>query len=187
MAEIKSLGIQGAWIIESEVYGDNRGFFREWFQTKRFKDVTGIEFNVQQANLSTSSKGVVRGIHYSLSRVGQAKLVTCARGLIWDVVVDIRPKSPTFKKWVATELRPNSGTSVFISEGLGHAFMSLENESVITYLLSTPYSPKEEFAINPLDPEINIEWPGTKLSFSARDKAAPLLKDAQLVQTNLAN
>jgi dTDP-4-dehydrorhamnose 3,5-epimerase len=187
MAEIKPLGISGAWVIESNVHGDDRGFFREWFQSERLKDLTSFDFQVKQANLSMSNKGVVRGIHYSLSSVGQAKLVTCARGLIWDVVIDIRPNSPTFRKWIATELRPESGTSVFISEGLGHAFMALENESVISYLLSSPYSPKEEFAINPLDPEINIEWPGTKLSFSARDKAAPFLKDAQLVQTYLAN
>jgi dTDP-4-dehydrorhamnose 3,5-epimerase len=180
MSEIKPLGIHGAWIIKSSTYGDNRGFFREWFQREQLKELTGIEFDVKQANLSLSNRGVVRGIHYSLSDAGQAKLVTCARGLIWDVVIDIRPNSPTFKKWIATELRPENGISVFISEGLGHAFMALENDSVISYLLSSPYSPNEEFAINPLDPEFNIEWPGAELSFSARDKAAPFLKDAQL-------
>jgi dTDP-4-dehydrorhamnose 3,5-epimerase len=108
---------------------------------------------------------------------GQAKWVTCAHGSLWDVVVDIRPNSPTFKRWEALELRAEEGKALFISEGLGHAFLSLEDETVISYLLSTPYSPKEEFAINPQDQEIGINWPKIPLQFSEKDAAAPAVRE----------
>ena len=109
--------------------------------------------------------------------MGQAKWVTCANGAIWDVVIDIRPKSPTFKHWEAIELRAEEGKALMISEGLGHAFLSLEDDTVISYLLTTPYSPKEEFAINPQDPEIGIDWPKIPLHFSEKDAAAPAVRE----------
>jgi dTDP-4-dehydrorhamnose 3,5-epimerase len=108
---------------------------------------------------------------------GQAKWVTCANGSLWDVIVDIRPKSPTFKRWVAVELRAEEGKALFISEGLGHAFLSLEDDTVTSYLLTTPYSLKDEFAINPQDPEIAIKWPDVPLLFSEKDAGAPSLKE----------
>ena len=176
MAKLTPLSIEGAWLFESPTHGDDRGYFREWFKSSVINETLGREFNVSQSNVSRSKKGVVRGIHFSMAPGGQAKWVTCANGSLWDVIVDIRPKSPTFKRWEAIELRAEEGKSLLISEGLGHAFLSLEDDTVISYLLTTPYSPKDEFAINPQDPEIGIKWPDIQLIFSDKDATAPSLR-----------
>jgi dTDP-4-dehydrorhamnose 3,5-epimerase len=177
MAEITALGLDGAWLYQSDVHGDSRGYFTEWFKSELVKNVIGREFKIAQANISNSKKGVVRGIHFTIAKEGQAKWVTCISGKIIDFIVDIRPNSPTYKKWVAVELTEASGKSVFIGEGLGHAFIAMEDESRISYLLSSPYSPKEELAINPKDPEIAIKWPLEELHFSPKDESAPYLND----------
>ena len=177
MAKLTPLSIEGAWLFESPSHGDDRGYFREWFKSSVVTETLGRDFSVSQSNLSRSKKGVVRGIHFSMAPGGQAKWVTCANGSLWDVIVDIRPKSPTFKRWEVVELRAEEGKALFISEGLGHAFLALEDDTVTSYLLTSPYSPKDEFAINPQDPEIAIKWPDIPLLFSAKDARAPSLKE----------
>jgi dTDP-4-dehydrorhamnose 3,5-epimerase len=177
MVKLSPIAIDGAWLFESPSHGDNRGYFREWFKSSIVTEVLGRDFKVAQSNLSKSKKGVVRGIHFSTAPEGQAKWVTCANGALWDVVVDIRPTSPTFKCWTAVELRAEDGKAQFIGEGLGHAFVALEDDTVISYLLSTPYSPPHEHAINPIDEEIAISWPEIPLLFSDKDAAAPSLKE----------
>jgi dTDP-4-dehydrorhamnose 3,5-epimerase len=177
--ELTPLGFEGAWLAESPVWSDNRGFFREWFKTEDINKTTGRNFNVEQANISTSIKGTVRGIHYSLAEKGQAKWITCVSGLIKDVIVDIRPNSKTFGKWIEVELSGPSGNAVLIGEGLGHGFVSLADVSTVAYLVSSPFSPREEFEINPLDPAIGIKW-GLSLSelqISDKDKNAPSLQE----------
>lgn len=177
MSKLTPLGIEGVWLFESPSHGDDRGYFREWFKSSAVEETLGRSFKVAQANLSKSKRGVVRGIHFSTAPEGQAKWVTCANGALWDVIIDIRPNSATFKQWVAIELRAEEGKAVIISEGLGHAFVALEDETVISYLLSSPYSPTEEHAINPKDPEIGIKWPSLDLTFSEKDSAAPTLEE----------
>ena len=176
--EFEELAIEGAWLAKSSVHRDERGFFREWFRGDELLSATGLEFKVLQSNTSVSAMGVLRGIHYSLALQGQAKWITCTAGRIWDVVVDIRPSSPTFKKWVGVEMKGNGGDSLLISEGLGHAFIALEDDSVVTYLLTSPYSPKEEFGINPLDVELSIHWPTINPSLSPADKRAISISEA---------
>jgi dTDP-4-dehydrorhamnose 3,5-epimerase len=175
--ELTPLGIKGAWLAESPVWSDDRGFFREWFKTEEINKATGRNFNVEQANISSSIKGTVRGIHYSLAAKGQAKWVTCVSGLIKDVIVDIRPNSKTFGKWIEVELSGTSGNAVLIGEGLGHGFISLADVSTVAYLVSSPFSPTEEFEINPLDQAIGIDWglPLSELKISDKDKNAPTL------------
>jgi dTDP-4-dehydrorhamnose 3,5-epimerase len=175
--ELIPLGIEGAWLAESPVWNDNRGFFREWFKTEDVKSATGREFGIEQANVSVSSKGTLRGMHYSIAPRGQAKLITCVLGSIQDVIVDIRSGSETFGKWVDVELRGDSGRAVFISEGLGHGFLALEENTAVAYLVSTPYSPDHEFEINPLDQKIGIGWRmrTSNLKISNKDKVAPTL------------
>lgn len=177
MSEITKLSIEGSWLFNSPVHSDDRGYFREWFKADEILKNTGRNFNVAQSNLSRSKKGVVRGIHFSKAPQGQAKWITCAHGAIWDVIVDIRPDSPTFKKWQGIELKEGDGQSILISEGLGHAFLALEDDSVISYLLTTPYAPEFEFSINPQDTEIGIKWPIRHLKFSTKDEKAPFMKD----------
>lgn len=182
--ELEKLAIEGLWIARSPIHSDGRGYFREWFRSSDIESSVGREFNVEQSNISMSSRGVLRGIHYSLTPAGQAKWITCISGSVWDVAVDLRPTSPTFKKWVGVTLTANSGEALFLSEGLGHAFISLEDNSVVSYLLTSPYSPSDEFEINPLDPELRIEWPGIDRLMSPKDENAPTLA-ARLAEGNL--
>ena len=111
---------------------------------------------------------------------GQAKWITCISGSIWDVVVDLRPSSSTFKSWIGVELNAESGDAVFISNGLGHGYMSLENNSTVVYLVTSPYSPTEEFEIFPLDPELAISWPLENPSLSTKDKSGPTFANRKL-------
>jgi dTDP-4-dehydrorhamnose 3,5-epimerase len=177
--KLKSLGIEGAWLAESTVWTDDRGSFYEWYKFYEIKEFTGLDFSVKQANVSVNSKGVVRGIHYSLAIGGQAKWISCIKGHILDVIVDLRPNSPTFKQWCSTNLQGHDGNSVLVGKDLGHAFISLEEGSIVAYLSSSIYSPNDEFEINPLDPELGIEWgvPRDELTLSPKDFAAPNLID----------
>jgi dTDP-4-dehydrorhamnose 3,5-epimerase len=177
--KLTPLEIEGAWVAESSVWSDDRGFFREWFKSDAIQIATGREFGIEQANISLSSKGTLRGIHYSIAPRGQAKWITCVSGAIKDVIVDIRPDSTTFGKWVEVELRGDSGKAVLISENLGHGFIALEDNTAVAYLVSTPFSPTHEFEINPLDEKIAINW-GMQLSdlrISDKDKKAPTLME----------
>ena len=164
-----SLEIDGLWLAESEVHSDNRGKFQEWFKPSELQKETGKSFSARQANSSCSTIGTLRGIHFSSSQAGQAKWVTCSAGLILDVVVDLRPESKTFKKWIATELNAFSGKSLIISEGLGHSFLSLAENTVVNYLLSSEYSPENEQSIDPFDKDIAINWPKMEYRISDRD------------------
>jgi dTDP-4-dehydrorhamnose 3,5-epimerase len=182
--ELTSLGINGVWLAESPLWRDERGFFREWFKREELISESKFHFSVAQANISVSNKGVIRGIHYSLSPEGQAKWITCISGSILDVVVDVRPNSPTYKEIEYVYLNGQDDRSLLIGNGLGHGFISLEENSTIAYLLSTPYSPESEFGIIPTDLELNIDWHlslvgGTGLILSTKDSQAPTLKERE--------
>jgi dTDP-4-dehydrorhamnose 3,5-epimerase len=177
--ELSRLSIDGAWLAESQIWSDERGSFREWFKAKEIQHITGESFQVEQANISISSAGTLRGIHYSLAPGGQAKWVTCVSGSIKDVIVDIRPQSPTFGKWIEVELKGNSGKAVFIGKDLGHAFLALEDNTSVAYLVTSRFSPEYEFEINPIDDKIGITW-GMKideLKISEKDRNAPTLEE----------
>jgi dTDP-4-dehydrorhamnose 3,5-epimerase len=182
--KLSPLKIDGAWVAESPVWPDNRGFFREWYQRDTILEATGIDFSVAQANFSLSSQGVFRGIHYSLAPKGQAKWITCVSGSIIDVVVDLRVDSPTFKMIEYIELERSDGKSVLIGSGLGHGFYSKENDSGVAYLLNSSYSPENEYGISPKDPELNIAWPNgffksINQNISIKDLQAPTLRERQ--------
>lgn len=181
----RELAVPGAWEITPRQHGDPRGVFLEYFQGAPFAAATGHGFDLQQANCSVSAAGVLRGIHYADVPPGQAKYVTCARGAVLDVVVDIRVGSPTFGTWDSVLLDDVDRRAIYLSEGLGHAFISLEDDSTVLYLCSTGYSPGREHGIHPLDPEVGITWPTTardgssiEPQLSDKDLAAPLLRDA---------
>ena len=177
--KLTPLGIDGAWVAESPVWSDDRGFFREWFKSEDVMAATGKDFGIEQANISLSTAGTLRGIHYSIAPRGQAKWITCVSGSIQDVIVDIRPESKTFGQWIDVELKGDSGKAVLISEGLGHGFLALEDNTAVAYLVSTPFSPTDEFEINPLDEKIGIKW-GMDLSslkISGKDEIAPTLTE----------
>ncbi len=157
--EFRPLAVEGAWEITPRQFADPRGVFLESYNEGPFAATVGHRLSVAQTNISVSAAGVVRGIHFADVPPGQAKYVTCASGAIFDVVVDIRVGSPTFGIWDSVLLDDIDRKAVYLSEGLGHAFMSIEDGSTVTYLCSTPYNPGHEHEIYPLDPEIGIEWP----------------------------
>ena len=174
--KVTPLAIAGAWIIESPVYQDDRGIFREWFKPEALKANGVPALEVRQANTSISKKGVIRGIHYSPEINGQTKFVTCTSGSVLDVVVDLRPGSMTYGDHIEVELSESLGKCIYISSGLGHGFQSLADKSVVTYLLDKEYSPTNEFGINPVDPELNIRWPLLDFYISEKDRTADNFK-----------
>ena len=178
---VRELTIPGAWEISPPVHHDDRGLFLEWFTQREFEEVTGHRLEVAQANCSVSGPGVLRGLHFSQLPPSQAKYVTCVRGAVFDVVVDIRIGSPTYGKWDAAQLDDRNRTSVYLSEGLAHGFMALEDDSTVMYLCSTPYAPDREHTILATDPQLAIDWPsvgGGPLK-SGRDRGAPLLEEVR--------
>ncbi|PBC83968.1 dTDP-4-dehydrorhamnose 3,5-epimerase [Streptomyces sp. 2224.1] len=171
---MRPLSIEGAWIHEPEVFADDRGSFHEWFRKDAFRTATGQELPLAQANLSVSRHGALRGIHFAESPPGQAKYITCVRGAILDVVVDVRTGSPTFRQWETARLDDTNNRAVYLSEGLGHAFIALTDEATVVYLCSEGYAPEREHGIHPLDPDLAIGWPtGITPLLSPKDAQAP--------------
>lgn len=183
--QIRPLEIDGALEITPVQHGDARGVFLEWFKASTFREAVGHDLELAQANCSVSAAGVLRGIHFADVPPGQAKYVTCVRGAALDVVVDIRVGSPTFGQWDSVLLDDVDRRQVYLAEGLGHAFMALEDDTTIVYLCSTPYAPEREHTVHPLDPALGITWPDRRrdgapleVVLSDRDAAAPSLADA---------
>lgn len=177
--DFQELDIPGAWVFTPTLHTDDRGVFLESFTSSSLEQATGRSLELAQANISQSKKGAVRGIHYALLPPGQAKYIQCVSGSVYDVVVDIRVGSPTFGQWTAVTLDAVERKSVFISEGLGHGFAALEDNTTLAYFCSTPYTPSREFGISPLDPDLAISWPVPKIVISDKDKSALSLRAAQ--------
>ncbi len=165
--------VDGLVVMDSPVWADDRGFFREWF---RLADLNGAGFTARQANLSRSVRGVVRGLHYSLAPEGQAKVVTCVDGTLEDVIVDVRVGSPTFGAVEVVTLAGDLGRSVLLPAGVAHGFCVTSEVATLAYLLSSPYNAPYELEINPFDNEIGITWAlSGEPIVSDKDAAAPSL------------
>ncbi|MHA7651728.1 dTDP-4-dehydrorhamnose 3,5-epimerase [Mycobacterium sp. ML4] len=180
--KVRDLGIAGAWEITPTIHGDSRGMFFEWLTDTGFRGFTGHRLDVRQANCSVSSAGVLRGLHFAELPPSQAKYVTCVRGAVFDVVVDIRVGSPTFGEWASVLLDDQDRRTIYISEGLAHGFLALQDNSTVVYLCSAEYNPQREHTIRATDPAIAVDWPlvdGKQPSLSDRDAAAPSFADVQ--------
>jgi len=177
----RELSIPGAWEITPGPHGDSRGMFFEWFTEHAFEQMTGHPFEMRQANCSVSAAGVLRGLHFAQVPPSQAKYVTCVKGSVFDVAVDIRVGSPTYGQWDAVVLDEVDRRSMYLSEGLAHGFLALQDDSTVMYLCSTPYSPQREHTIAATDPAIGIEWPlpAAELRLSDRDAVAPSLAEVR--------
>ncbi|MCU7726396.1 dTDP-4-dehydrorhamnose 3,5-epimerase [Actinoplanes sp. KI2] len=177
--KIRPLTVEGAYEITPVQHGDARGSFLEWYRFDRLAEAVGHPLDLAQANLSTSARDVVRGIHFADVPPGQAKYVTCVTGSVLDVIVDIRVGSPTFGAWEAVPLDDRERKAVYLAEGLGHAFCALTEGATVTYLCSSTYRPGHEHGVNPLDPELGIAWPVATPLLSTKDAAAPSLAEAR--------
>lgn len=163
-------------ISEPKIHPDNRGTFHEWFKASQFEEATGFPFDLQQANISTSKAGVVRGMHFADVPPGQAKFVSCLAGRIIDVVVDVRVGSETFGTVIAVELDAERHTSVYVPNGFAHGFQAL-TDATVAYLTSAEYNPAGERGCNPLDAELGIAWPVAEPILSEKDRGAPSLAE----------
>lgn len=169
-------------VIEPQFFGDHRGFFGETYKKSEFKKA-GINEEFVQDNHSFSSKGVLRGLHYQLSPYQQGKLIRVISGSVWDVAVDIRPNSPTFKQWVAITLSSENKKMFYIPPGFAHGFLSLSDDTHFLYKCTAEYAPSHERAIIYNDCELSIEWPIAQIGapqISDKDKNAPPIQEAQL-------
>lgn len=182
--QVSPTSIPGSWLFTPTLHSDDRGIFCESFTSRSFVDSVGHALDVKQTNVSVSSRGTLRGIHFADVPPGQAKYVQCYAGRILDVVVDIRVGSPTFGTWEAVELNSESRQALYIAEGLGHAFCALSESATVGYMCSEPYAPTREHGIHPLDPDLAITWPSDlDLQLSPKDAAAPSLAEA--IETGL--
>ena len=178
----RELDIPGAWEITPGIHDDSRGLFFEWLTDRGFTAFAGHHLDVRQANCSVSSAGVLRGVHFAQLPPSQAKYVTCVHGSVFDVVVDIRVGSPTFGRWDAVLLDDSDRRTIYISEGLGHGFLALQDNSTVMYLCSAEYDPQREHTICATDPALAIDWPlvgGATPRLSDRDAAAPSLDEVR--------
>lgn len=183
--DVEALDIEGAWVFRPRQHADDRGVFLEAFTDPSFSSATGHPLSLRQVNCSVSAAGVLRGVHFAAVPPGQAKYVTCASGAVLDVVVDVRVGSPTFGEWRSVLLDDVDRAAVYLAEGLGHAFLALDDASTVVYLCSEGYAPGREHGIDPLDPEVGVEWPATDRrgrpvgpNLSPKDAAAPSLAQA---------
>ncbi|MGW5050498.1 dTDP-4-dehydrorhamnose 3,5-epimerase family protein [Actinokineospora sp. NPDC004072] len=167
----RELGVGGAWAVTPDIHRDDRGLFVSPFEERGFRPL----FPVAQVSTSVSARGVARGVHYARTRPGCAKYVHCSRGRVLDFVVDLRAGSPTFGRWEGVELAEFQ--AVYLPAGLGHAFLALEPDSTVCYLLSRGYEPADELAVSLLDPALGLPIPADAV-LSRRDRDAPTLAEA---------
>ena len=177
--EIRALKIGGSFEITPRQIPDGRGVFLESFRGDKLSKVIGHRLDIIQTNVSVSSRGTVRGVHFADLPPSQAKYVTTLSGSFIDFVIDIRVGSPTFGQWDSVLLDAVDRRAIYLAEGLGHAICSLEDNSTVMYLCSATYDPGREHAINPLDPVLGLTLPhDVNPVLSARDAAAPSLSEA---------
>jgi dTDP-4-dehydrorhamnose 3,5-epimerase len=176
MAKRLQTKLDGVVLLEPEVYGDERGFLLESFSRAEYSEL-GIEVDFVQDNHSRSGANILRGIHFQ-TEPGQAKLVRCGRGRIWDVAVDLRRDSPTHGQWEGYELDDVAHRQLFVPVGFGHGFCVLSDIADVLYKVSSYYDPETESGIAWDDPDVAVEWPISEPQLSERDRTAPKLADA---------
>jgi dTDP-4-dehydrorhamnose 3,5-epimerase len=176
--DVRETGLQGLLLIEPQCFGDERGFFLESYQAKRYTEA-GIRDEFVQDNQSRSSRGVLRGLHFQVLRP-QAQIVTVLRGRVFDVGVDLRPDSLTFRRWYGVELSDTGPRQLYMAPGFAHGYCVLSDWADLHYKASRYYDPSDEGGVRWNDPEIGIRWPQVSSQLSPRDAGYPLLKELGL-------
>ena len=176
----RPLAVPGCFLFTPASHRDERGLFVSPLQEPAFVEQVGHPLYVAQTNHIRSKKGVLRGIHFTATPPGQTKYVHCAHGKALDVIIDLRVGSPTFGEWDMVEVDDRSFRAIYMPVGTGHAFLALEDDTVMSYLVSTSYRRENEHAITPFDPDIRIPWPDDmQFTLSERDVVAPTLAEAR--------
>jgi len=167
------LPLKGAYLIDLEKRGDDRGFFARFFCEKEFSR-RSLRSHFVQINTSLShKKGTLRGMHYQLPPSAEAKVVRCVHGALFDAILDLRPHSPTFGKWFGAELSANNRSMMFVPEGFAHGFITLQPDTEVLYMVSAFYSPAHERGVRFDDPMFGISWPETPTEISEKDRKWP--------------
>lgn len=171
--------LKDCYVIEPTIYEDERGYFYEKFNENKFEELTGLNGHFVQDNISKSSYGVLRGIHLQKGEHAQAKLVSCLKGKVFDVAVDLRKDSPTFGKWFGIELTPENKLQLYIPRGFGHGFSVLSPTAIFSYKCDNFYDKDSEGSVIWNDPDLNIDWrlPYEKIILSEKDRQLPLFKE----------
>lgn len=167
--------LEGACVVELQQLDDERGFFARSFCRQEF-EARGLNPDIAQCNVSFNRlRGTLRGLHYQAEPYSEAKLVRCTQGAIWDVIVDLRPESPSFRRWHAVELSAASRLALYVPEGFAHGFQTLADDSEVLYLMSQFYRPDAARGLRWDDPVLAINWPVADPQVSERDRGFPLL------------
>ena len=171
------LRVEGAFLVEMDPHRDERGFFaRAW--CRREFEAQGLDIDIAQTSVSWNErKGTLRGMHFQRAPDDEVKLVRCTRGAIWDVVVDVRPASPSFGRWDAAELTADNCRQLYIPRGVAHGFQTLEDATEVHYQISTFYAPESAAGFCYDDPRVGIEWPRAITVISAKDRALPSFEE----------
>jgi len=169
----KETKLKGAFLVDVEKRGDDRGFFARVFCQHEFV-ARGLNTRVSQANISYSKlKGTLRGMHFQRAPFQETKLVRCTKGALYDVIVDLRPESATFKQWIGAERTADNHAMLYVPEGFGHGFQTLVDHTEVTYMVSEFYAPHSEGGVRYNDPAFGIEWPGEVTVLSEKDQNLP--------------
>ena len=173
--KIKETPLKDCYIIEPTIFEDERGYFYEKFNEKKFEELTGLNGHFVQDNISKSSYGVFRGLHLQKGEHAQAKLVSCLEGKVFDVAVDLRKDSPTFGKWFGIELTPENKLQLYVPRGFGHGFSVLSETAIFAYKCDNFYHKESEGSVIWNDPDLNIDWklPVEDVILSEKDKILP--------------
>lgn len=167
----KETGLRGAFILELQKIEDERGFFARGFCQEEFKK-RGLDYNITQCNTSyNKNKGTLRGMHYQISPYEEAKLISCMKGSIYDVIIDLRKDSITYCKWISVELSADNYRMLYVPKGFAHGFQTLMDDSIVFYQMTEYYHPESARGISWDDPRFKIKWPINKIIISARDKS----------------
>ena len=170
---LRPLAVDGAFVVEPERHADERGYFARAFDADAFAE-HGLESAVAQTSVSFNVKELtLRGLHYQAAPHAEAKLVRCTRGAVYDVVVDLRPQSPTFLRWDAVQLDEDDGLGAYVPPGCAHGFLTLRDASELHYQISAPYQPEAARGVRWDDPAFGIDWPAAPRVIAARDASYP--------------
>ncbi len=176
---VKETPLKDCYIIEPTLFEDNRGYFYEKFNEKKFEELTGMNGHFVQDNISKSSYGVLRGLHLQKGEYAQAKLVSCVEGKVWDIAVDLREDSPTFGKWFGVELTDENKLQFYIPRGFAHGFVVLSETAVFSYKCDNFYCKEAERGVIWNDENLQIDWkiPISEIILSEKDKVQATFQD----------